>query len=88
MKRVGEFEASINAYERAAVLGGDQYSKSGIADVWSEQGEYAKAIELYKQIPAWNENPMIRTAIADNLRRMGQYEDAEREYLDILGRRV
>ncbi len=84
LKRIGEFEASIKAYERAATCGDSQYAHAGIADVWSEQGEYGKAIKFYKQIPGWSENAMIRTAIADNLRRLGRYEDAEREYLDIL----
>lgn len=88
LKRVGEFEASLETYKSAASFGYEQLSMSGMADVWSERGEYAKAIELYKQIPSWNEEPTLRTAIADNLRRMGRYSDAERDYRDIIATEV
>jgi tetratricopeptide (TPR) repeat protein len=84
LKRCGEFEAAIAALEKARPYARGWIVDSSIADVWAQGGEFNRAIELYKRINGWEAEETIRTAIADNLRRGGDLEGAEREYSKVL----
>lgn len=84
LKRIGDFDKAIEFFKRAAVFKYEDVACSSIADVWSERGEYAKAIEIYKSISGWESTIEIRTAIADNLRRLGDVGSSEKEYQSLL----
>lgn len=83
-KRIGEIEAARDYYARCerfdTSTGNTRVARSGVADTWSVCGHYEKAIALYKSIPSWDRDPRIATAVADNLRRMERYDDAQGVY--------
>ena len=70
----------MKVFRQAEQLGERDVAISCIADVYSQQGEYTKAISIYESIPNWSDNSAALTAIADNLRKMGRMEDARDAY--------
>ncbi len=80
LKRVGDYDGALKVFAQAKELGESEVAKSSEADVYSQQGDYVKANETYETIPNWKDKPMVLTAIADNLRRMGRMEDAQDAY--------
>lgn len=85
LKRVGNYDLALEFFLKAKEqLGCSDVAQSSIADVYAQQGERLKAIDIYKEIPQWREKPEIRTAIADNLRKMGGLDQATDEYREIL----
>ncbi len=84
LKRIGNYDDALEAFEKAGQLGAGVVAKSSVADVYSQQGDYAKAILTYKAIPSFHEYPRVLTAIADNLRKMGCMEDAQEAYRELL----
>ncbi|MEX2575432.1 MAG: tetratricopeptide repeat protein [Halofilum sp. (in: g-proteobacteria)] len=81
-KRTGRFDEANYYLRRAAEVGGDErVARAALADVLAQQGRWSEAIRSYKQIPGWDSDAAVRTAIADNLRRMGSLESAQSEYL-------
>ena len=84
LKRVGNYVGALNSFEKAEQLGESVVAKSSAADVYSQQGDYARAIRTYKDIPNWHDRPAIRTAIADNLRRMGSMDESEATYMELV----
>lgn len=84
LKRVGNYDKALEVFEQAEQLGKSDVARSSIADVYSQQGDYAKAIHTYKAIPNWNNEPKVCTAIADNLRRMGLMDESEAAYAELI----
>jgi tetratricopeptide (TPR) repeat protein len=84
LKRVGNYGEALRSFEKAEQLGESVVAKSSVADVYSQQGDYARAILAYKAIPNWSDKAEVRTAIADNLRRMGRMEDAQEAYSELI----
>ncbi len=84
LKRVGNYEEALKVFARAEQLGQSDVAKSSIADVYSQQGEYEKAISAYKAIPDWSAKAAVRTALADNLRRMGYTDESEATYMELI----
>lgn len=84
LKRIGDFAGAIKTLQDAQRFGANEIGKSAEADVYSSQGYHAKAIAMYKEIPNWQVNPKVKTAIADNLRRMGDLDAAEVEYSELV----
>jgi len=84
MKRVGNYAEAINSFEKAGKLGESDIAKSCVADVHSQQGDYEKAILLYKRMSHWSDKPEVCTAIADNLRKMGHMDEAEALYQHLI----
>ncbi len=84
LKRVGNYDGALRTFEKAEQLGESVVAKSSVADVFSQQGDYARAILTYKAIPNWSHDPKVLTAIADNLRRMGRMQDSEAAYMELL----
>jgi len=84
LKRIGDYNRALSLFEKAEQLGESMVAKSSIADVYSQQGDYAKAIHTYEAIPNWRERPEVCTAIADNLRRMGRMHESERAYTELI----
>lgn len=80
LKRIGSYDKAIEVFRQAEELGERDVSISCIADVYSQQGDYAKAIITHESIPNFSEAPATLTAIADNLRKMGRLEDAREAY--------
>ncbi len=80
LKRIGSYDEAVKVLRQADAFGRRDVTISCIADVYSHQGEYAKAISTNENIPNWSENPVALTAIADNLRKMGRLEDAQDAY--------
>lgn len=80
LKRIGSYDKAIEVFRQAEELGERDVAISCIADVYSHQGDYAKAIITHESIPNFSENPTTLTAIADNLRKMGRLEDARVAY--------
>ena len=84
LKRVGNYDGALEAFEKAEKLGEIVIAKSSVADVYSQQGDYAKAILTYEAIPNWSDRPKVRTAIADNLRKMGRMDESEATYSEVI----
>ncbi len=84
LKRVGSYEEALKVFARAEQLGESDVAKSSIADVYSQQGDYEKAINTYEAIPNWIAKSEVRTAVADNLRRMGHLDESEVAYLELI----
>ena len=84
MKRVGNYDKALEIFTQTEKLGESEVARSSIADVYSHQGDYAKAIHTYKTIPNWNIKPEVCTAIADNLRRMGLMDESEAAYAKLI----
>lgn len=80
LKRIGDYTASLKAFEQALALSGDIVAHSAIADVHESQGNHLEALEIYKSVPDWENSEFIRTAIGDSLRRAGKFEEANIEY--------
>ena len=80
LKRVENYDEALRSFEKAEQLGESVVAKSSVADVYSQQGDYAKAIRSYEAIPDFHDKPEVLTAIADNLRKMGRMEDAQDVY--------
>ncbi len=84
LKRIGDYGAALEVFAQAEQSGESDVAKSSMADVYSQQGDYAKAICTYETIPDWTEKPEVRTAIADNLRRMGHMDESEAAYTQLI----
>ena len=82
LKRTGAYSEAIDILTQA-VPSEPVLAPASIADVYAHKGDYEHAIECYKAIPGWSEDPHIRTAIADNLRRQGKFDEALAMY-DVL----
>jgi len=80
LKRIGLFDEAITTYEKSIGLEDELVARRGIADVYASRGELRKSIDLYMAIPGSEDMPIVRTAIADNLRRLGALDEAERAY--------
>ena len=83
-KRIGDFDNALATLSKAMTHGLPEIVHSSIADVWSEKGDFQRSLDIYKSIPNWESSVTIRTAIADNLRRMNRLAEAEREYAILL----
>jgi tetratricopeptide (TPR) repeat protein len=84
LKRVGNYVEALSTFERAEQLGQNVVAKASVADVYSQQGDYPKAVLTYKAIPNWNNEPKVLTAVADNLRRMGRMPESEAAYTNLI----
>ncbi len=84
LKRVRKYDEALKAFEKAEKLGESVVAKSAIADVYSQQGDYERAILTYKAIPNFHDYFEVLTAIADNLRKMGRMEDAQEAYRELI----
>ena len=84
LKRVGNYDGALGAFEKAEKLGESVVAKSAIADVYSQQGDYTRAILTYKAIPNFHDYLEVLTAIADNLRKMGRMEDSQDAYRELI----
>ena len=82
-KRRGLYDEARKMANEAIIYGQEKVGKSMLADICAQQGGYSAAIEMYKSISGWHEDLTIRTAIADNLRRLGQLGQALNEYNEI-----
>ncbi len=79
-KRVELYGEAHAAISKAIQLKEGVVGQSVKADIYSEQGNYAAAIKIYTSIAEWSEKPQILTAIADNYRKDGQMDKAEKHY--------
>jgi len=84
LKRVGNYDKALEAFEKAGQLGAGVVAKSSAADVYSQQGNYAQAILAYKAIANWSDFPEVHTAIADNLRKMGRMNESKAAYNELI----
>lgn len=82
-KRRGLYDDAVKMTQQAIVHGQEIVGESMLADIYAQQGDYSGAIKIFKTISGWHEVPAIRTAIADNLRRLGQFDQALKEYDEI-----
>lgn len=83
LKRLGEYDKALEVLGKAE-LGEKIVAKSSIADIYSMQSDYAKAIETYKAIPDWVNISIVKTAIADNLRKKGDFEESTEAYEELI----
>lgn len=86
LKRVGKYTEALQVLHETKCVGKSDPDiiQSSIADVYSQMEDYEKAISTYKAITDWENKAIVRTAIADNYRRMGLLDDAERNYHETL----
>jgi len=84
LKRLGNYQAALAAFDQARQFGESDVAISCTADVYSQKGDYEKAVRVYETIPNWNDKPEVLTAIADNLRKMGRMEDARNAYTELI----
>lgn len=80
LKRLGRFDEARKFAETAKIAENDVVAMSLLADISAQEGNFEAAIREYKAIPGWSHEPNIRTAIADNLRRLGRFDEALHEY--------
>lgn len=80
LKRVGRFDDAIETLRQAAAFGEERVTKSSLADVYVQRGQFQEAIAIYESIPGAEQDGTIRQAKADALRRWGYLEDANHEY--------
>ena len=78
-KRVGEYQLALEYFHKAIQQGYETVGASAIADVYAQQGDFGRALDTYRSLPNCDE-PLIQTAIADNLRRCGQLGEARLIY--------
>lgn len=83
LKRVGQYQHAEQVLTELINEAGDQspVARSALADVHAQRGELELAIEMYKRLPDWENTPEVRTAIADNLRRLGRFREASQAYV-------
>lgn len=90
LKRMANYDKALEVLQRAREFGKSEedvvVSSSSIADVYSQQGFYEKAILVYQAISNWFDMPTVLTAIADNLRKMGDLKNAEVAYKGLIER--
>ncbi|MEX0655322.1 MAG: tetratricopeptide repeat protein [Phycisphaeraceae bacterium] len=81
-KRTGEYDQAIDVLSR---IQGEQsaVAESTLADVYAHQGQIEKALDTYRRIPGWRNEASIRTAIADNFRRLGDHDRALELYEEL-----
>jgi len=84
LKRVGNYEEALKALRDAQQFGESTVGISSEADVYSHKGDFTRAIYTYKTIPNWSDDLVVRTAIADNLRKMGLFDEAKTDYLELI----
>jgi len=84
LKRAGNYDEALKVLKEAGQFGESDVAKSSIADVYSQQSDYAKAIQIYESIPDWDYKPQVRTAIADALRKMGRMAESEAAYAELM----
>jgi len=77
LKRVGKYKEALKVFAQARKLGDNEVGKSSEADVYAQQGNYAKAIKIYETILNWKDDPKVLNAIASNLRKMWRMEEAQ-----------
>ena len=82
-KRMGKYDEAEKIVKTALTYGEEVIGECVIADISSQRGEYSTAIEKYKSIHNWSEILEVRTAIADNLRYLGRFQEASNEYTKI-----
>jgi tetratricopeptide (TPR) repeat protein len=83
LKRLGRYDEAIAVFGEAELSGEERVARSCVADVFSQQGDYGKAIQAYEAIPNFHNEPEVLTAIADNLRWMGRMDEAEAAYTEL-----
>jgi tetratricopeptide (TPR) repeat protein len=83
-KRLGKYTRALEYLAEAEAYGENEVAKSSEADVYSQQGNYLKSIKTYKTIPGWENILAVLTGIADNLRRMGRFDEAEDKYKELV----
>jgi len=84
LKRMGHYDEALVVLREAQLLGENEVGKSSEADVYSQQGRYEKAIEIYETIPNWRENPPVLMGIAGNLRKSGLLDQSRALYQQII----
>jgi len=84
LKRVGNYDEALKYFTEAEQFGESDIAKSSIADVYSQQSEYTKALQIYESIPDWKYKPEVYTAIADTLRKMSRIAEAEEAYTELI----
>jgi len=85
LKRGGEYEHAEQVFNQVIQEPGADslVAASALADVYAQRGHFETAIEMYKSIPDWKAIAIVRTAIADNLRRLGLFDAARKAYEEL-----
>lgn len=87
LKQVGEYTEATEVLTRAARLANDSQrliARCTLADIWAQQGDYAKAEQAYVSVPYWQYDEAVRTAVADVHRHQGLLDQGDADYDDIL----
>jgi tetratricopeptide (TPR) repeat protein len=84
LKRIGDYENALASLNRANSISPNIIAKTSEADVFTQQAKYDLAIEHYHAIEGWEGDKVIRTAIADNLRKKNDLPSALRIYEELL----
>ncbi len=84
LKRLGKYDQALTMLDEARRFGENVVGQSSAADVYSQQGDYARAIRMYEAIQDFHDKPEVLTAIADTLRKMGRLEEAQAAYDELI----
>lgn len=82
LKNSGKYSDAIEVFSRSCE--DNNIVISCTAGVFSSMGDYSKAIDHYKLIQNWENNPDAVIAIADNLRWIGSFDEATLNYNYVL----
>lgn len=83
-KRYGDFARAELLIRRAITINNDPVAVSTLADIYTCQGQYDKAIDLYESLSHTAEELRVQNAIADVHRKQGRMDRAKQLYNNLL----
>lgn len=79
-KRVGRPDDALRMFELARDRGGADAATRSIAAYYADLGDSERAIEEYQKVNNWEADQVTRTALADILRKRGDFDQAIAAY--------
>ena len=85
LKRLGNLEQAKETLRQAlAIARSDsdtaRVATASLASVYAEERNFEKALDTYRSIAGWDQEPSVRTAMGNVFRRMGALDRAQGEY--------
>ena len=85
LERQGRYGEALWMYERSRDLGHSGFSSYDRARIYSEMGDYQKALEIYEGMHCSNGNYKLTRLIGRTLYRLKRYDEALEKFFNALG---